>query len=57
MLVCDKCRARLDENDFKITFDYWTVSNSLKGNATKQYEVCEDCFNQIKKLIEQYIKE
>lgn len=49
MRVCDKCKLELLDDDFKITLEYRDRGEYLSAKATKNYELCEECFGEVKK--------
>ena len=53
MRVCDKCKLELLDNDFKITLEYRDRGEYLSAKATKNYELCEECFEEIKNIIDE----
>ena len=57
MRVCDKCRLELSNDDFNITLNYRDKSEYLSAKAMKEYELCEECFEEVKKVIEEKIEE
>ena len=57
MRVCDKCKLELLDDDFKITLEYRDRGKYLSAKATKNYELCEECFGEVKKAIEENIEE
>ena len=57
MKICDKCRLKLLNDDFNITLEYRDKGEYLSAKATKNYELCEECFEEVKKVIEEKIEE